>query len=69
MQVQFVLDYRCPYAYLANTQLASMGAEPDAPDDFFIQPADIANEVWHVVHQPRSAWSFNVEMRPHKENW
>lgn len=42
---------------------------PDAPDDFFIQPDDIANEVWHVVHQPRSAWSFNVELRPHKESW
>jgi NADP-dependent 3-hydroxy acid dehydrogenase YdfG len=42
---------------------------PNAPDDFFIQPADIANEVWHVVHQPRSAWSFNVEIRPHKESW
>src|SRR5580704_502175 len=23
---------------------------PDAPDDFFIKPASIADEVWHVVH-------------------
>ena len=42
---------------------------PNAPDDFFIQPADIADEVWHVAHQPRSAWSFNVELRPFKETW
>ncbi len=42
---------------------------PNEPDDFFIQPADIAEEIWHVAHQPRSAWSFNVEVRPHKENW
>jgi NADP-dependent 3-hydroxy acid dehydrogenase YdfG len=42
---------------------------PDAPDDFFIQPADIAGEVWHVAHQPRSAWSFNVELRPFGETW
>ena len=42
---------------------------PDAPDDFFIQPADIAGELWHVAHQPRSAWSFNVELRPFKETW
>ena len=26
----------------------------DAPDDFFIKPAAIADEVWHVVHQERS---------------
>ncbi|SDT23333.1 SDR family NAD(P)-dependent oxidoreductase [Bradyrhizobium canariense] len=42
---------------------------PDAPDDVFIQPSDIAEEIWHVVHQPKGAWSFNVEVRPFKENW
>jgi NAD(P)-dependent dehydrogenase (short-subunit alcohol dehydrogenase family) len=42
---------------------------PDAPDDFFIQPADIAEEIWHVAHQSRGAWSFNVEIRPFKESW
>lgn len=44
-------------------------ARPDASDEFFIQPADIANEVWHVAHQPKSAWSFNVELRPYTETW
>jgi short-subunit dehydrogenase len=39
------------------------------PDDFFIRPADIADEAWHIAHQPRSAWSFLVEVRPHAENW
>jgi NAD(P)-dependent dehydrogenase (short-subunit alcohol dehydrogenase family) len=42
---------------------------PDAPDDFFIKPASIADEIWHVVHQDRSAWSFNVEIRPFREPW
>jgi NAD(P)-dependent dehydrogenase (short-subunit alcohol dehydrogenase family) len=37
---------------------------PYAPDDFFITPAAIAEEVWHVAHQERRAWSFNVELRP-----
>jgi len=41
----------------------------DAPDDFFITPAAIAEEVWHVTHQDRSAWSFNVELRPFGETW
>jgi NADP-dependent 3-hydroxy acid dehydrogenase YdfG len=40
-----------------------------APDDFFIKPSDIAAEIFHVAHQPRSAWSFNVEVRPFKETW
>ncbi|VIO69485.1 Sulfoquinovose 1-dehydrogenase [Bradyrhizobium ivorense] len=42
---------------------------PDRPDDFFIKPAAIASEIWHVVHQDRSAWSFNVEIRPFGEAW
>src|SRR5215467_15670129 len=39
------------------------------PDDFFIAPAAIADEAWHVAKQPRSAWSFNVEVRPYAETW
>ena len=42
---------------------------PDAPDDFFIKPAAIAGEVWRITHQDRSAWSFNVELRPFGETW
>jgi NAD(P)-dependent dehydrogenase (short-subunit alcohol dehydrogenase family) len=41
----------------------------NAPDDFFITPAAIADEVWHVAHQDRCAWSFNVEIRPFRETW
>ena len=37
---------------------------PERPDDFFIKPTAIAEEIWHIAHQPRSAWSFNVELRP-----
>ena len=40
-----------------------------AGDSFFIQPAAIAEEVWHVAQQDRSAWSFNVEIRPFAEAW
>ena len=42
---------------------------PDKPDDFFAKPAAIAEEVFHVAHQDRSAWSFTVELRPFGEVW
>lgn len=41
----------------------------DAPDDFFIAPTDIAAEVFHLAHQPRTAWSFLAEVRPFREAW
>ena len=42
---------------------------PDAPDEFFCKPDDIAGEVWHLAHQPKSAWSFDVTIRPFGEKW
>ncbi len=42
---------------------------PQAPDDFFIRPVDIAEEVWRLAHQPKSAWSFLAEVRPYAETW
>jgi NAD(P)-dependent dehydrogenase (short-subunit alcohol dehydrogenase family) len=39
------------------------------PDEFFAKPADIAETVWHLAHQPRSAWSFEVDLRPFGESW
>ena len=42
---------------------------PDAKDDFFISPASIADEVYHLAHQPRDAWSFLAEIRPFHEPW
>ncbi len=42
---------------------------PDRPDEFFCKPDDIAGECWHIVHQPRSAWTFDVQIRPDGETW
>lgn len=42
---------------------------PDQPDAYFCKPADIADECWHLAHQPRSAWTFDVQIRPDGEVW
>lgn len=41
----------------------------DKPDDFFLKPEDIARTVHHLATQPRSAWSFEVDVRPFGEDW
>jgi len=41
----------------------------DKRDEFFIKPAAIAEEAFHLTLQDRSAWSFNVELRPYAETW
>lgn len=42
---------------------------PENSDEFFCKPSAIADEIYHVAHQDRSAWSFLVELRPDRENW
>jgi NAD(P)-dependent dehydrogenase (short-subunit alcohol dehydrogenase family) len=41
----------------------------DKPESFFIKSTAIADEIFHTVHQDKSAWSFNVEVRPFGESW
>ena len=41
----------------------------DKPDDFFLKPDAIADTVYHVAHQDRSAWTFEVDLRPFGEKW
>jgi NAD(P)-dependent dehydrogenase (short-subunit alcohol dehydrogenase family) len=42
---------------------------PDAPDDFFCKPADIAEAAYQLVHQPKSAWASEMVIRPFGESW
>ena len=42
---------------------------PDEPAENMAQPDDIAGEVYHIAHQPRSTWSYLHEIRPFGEKW
>lgn len=42
---------------------------PDKPDDFFIQPREIAESVYHLTQQDRCAWTFELDLRPYGEKW
>jgi NAD(P)-dependent dehydrogenase (short-subunit alcohol dehydrogenase family) len=42
---------------------------PDAPDSFFARPDDIAESVFFLARQPKSAWTFELDLRPFGERW
>ncbi len=42
---------------------------PSQPDDTYAKPDDLAETVFNTAVQPRSAWSFLVELRPFGESW
>lgn len=44
-------------------------AFPGRPDEFFAQPDDIAETAVFLARQPRSAWTFELDVRPFGEQW
>jgi len=41
----------------------------DRPDDFFLRPDAIAETFWLLAQQDRSAWTFEMDVRPFGETW
>lgn len=41
----------------------------DKPDDFFMKADDIAESVYFLTKQPKSSWTFELDLRPFGENW
>jgi len=37
--------------------------------DSFVQPSAVADTAFHVVSQDRSAWTFELDLRPYSERW
>jgi hypothetical protein len=42
---------------------------PEERDDFFIQPDAIAEAIWFLDQQPENCWTFELDLRPHREKW
>ncbi|WP_459191007.1 SDR family NAD(P)-dependent oxidoreductase [Halosimplex sp. J119] len=44
-------------------------ANPDRDEETFLDPAEIAESYWHLVEQDRSAWTLELDLRPHLEEF
>lgn len=42
---------------------------PDKPDEFFMDPDQIAESVYFLTQQPSQAWTFELDLRPFGEKW
>jgi NAD(P)-dependent dehydrogenase (short-subunit alcohol dehydrogenase family) len=43
--------------------------DADADRDDYLDPDDVAAAALTLVQQPRSAWSFEIDLRPYRESW
>jgi len=42
---------------------------PDTPQEAFVSPEGYADAVSFLLNQRRGAWTFELDIRPHVENW
>lgn len=57
---------------IIDGQILTPGAadrDPDRGEATFLDPDAIADTYWHLVEQDRSAWSLEVDLRPHVESF
>jgi NAD(P)-dependent dehydrogenase (short-subunit alcohol dehydrogenase family) len=49
--------------------IASASRPPAGTEDSLLDPTAIAESYWHLLCQPRSAWSWEIELRPWVERF
>ena len=51
-------------------RIRARGEDPDAlPEHSLMNPESVAETYWLLHHQPRDAWTFEMDLRPSMERW
>ena len=50
-------------------RIRKMDWAKNKPDDAFLIPDEIADAIWFLSKQPKSAWTFELDLRPYRESW
>ncbi len=64
-----VIDAGVDTAFVRE-RMAQAGLDPDAmPPDTLMDPWSVAETYWMLHQQKRDGWTFELDIRPYKENW
>ncbi len=64
-----VIDAGVDTAFVRE-RIAAAGRDPDAlPPDSLMRPESVADAYWHLYHQRRDGWSFEMDIRPYAESF
>lgn len=64
-----VIDAGVDTAWVRERIQAAGGDPASLPADALMHPASVAEAYWALHHQPRDAWTFELEIRPYRETW
>ncbi|MBR1215653.1 SDR family oxidoreductase [Bradyrhizobium sp. JYMT SZCCT0180] len=64
-----IIDSGVNTAWVQQRRLEALGPDALSDPDALMPPASVAEAYWQLYQQPRSAWTFELEIRPFKEKW
>jgi NAD(P)-dependent dehydrogenase (short-subunit alcohol dehydrogenase family) len=64
-----VIDAGVDTAFVRERLAAAHGADAEIPAGALMEPSSIAETYWQLHHQPRDAWTHELDLRPFGENW
>jgi NAD(P)-dependent dehydrogenase (short-subunit alcohol dehydrogenase family) len=64
-----IIDSGVDTAWVRERREQMWGKEALHNPDLLMAPASVAASYWQLYQQPRSAWTFELEIRPYGEKW
>ena len=64
-----IIDSGVDTAWVRARREQLWGKEALDNPDLLMPPASVAASYWQLYRQPRSAWTFELEIRPFGEKW
>jgi hypothetical protein len=64
-----IIDSGVDTEWVRQRRIEALG--PNALDnpDLLMPPSSVAGSYWMLYQQPKSAWTFELEIRPFGERW
>jgi NAD(P)-dependent dehydrogenase (short-subunit alcohol dehydrogenase family) len=64
-----IIDSGVNTEWVRQRRVEALGPDALSDPDALMPPASVAETYWQLYQQPRSAWTFELEIRPFKEKW
>ena len=64
-----IIDSGVDTEWVRQRRIEALGPNALDDPDLLVPPASVAASYWQLYQQPKSAWTFELEIRPFGEKW